>query len=69
MDNLRPMRRAAGYTLIGLARESGVSRWRLAVAETEGLPLSDAEVEAVRKVLRPRLVELTHCVLQFQSSK
>lgn len=68
MDNLRQMREAIGYTRIHLARESGISRWRLAMVETEGHQLSTDEAEAVRKVLRPELVKLAHSVLEFQAA-
>lgn len=66
MDNLRKMREAAGLTRISLARESGISRWRLAMVETEGEQLNAVEVEAVRRVLKPKLLELTHSLLEFQ---
>lgn len=62
------MRQAAGYTRIRLARESGISRWRLAMVETEGEQLSAVEVEAVRRVLKSKLLDVARSVLEFQNS-
>jgi transcriptional regulator with XRE-family HTH domain len=69
MDRLREMREAVGFTRARLARLSGVSVWRISMAELEGQQLSVEEGEALRRALRPELTKLAHSVLEFQTTE
>lgn len=48
---LKALRRDAGLTQFGLARRTGIPRWKIANAELGVRKLMPAEVEAIRKVL------------------
>jgi predicted transcriptional regulator len=51
MKNLKRLRRDAGLTQYGLAKETGIHRWRISHAELGILTLAPEEVESIRKML------------------
>lgn len=55
MDNLRKTRQVAGMSQFRAAKESGIPRMRLSLAETGQLQLQPAEKAALRSVLRRAL--------------
>ena len=52
MPNLRSVRKASGLSQIAVARNSGVSKTRLQMAEADGLVLNPDELAAVYRILR-----------------
>jgi DNA-binding XRE family transcriptional regulator len=52
---LKKLRRDAGLTQYGLAKATGIQRWRVAHAESGILTLTPEEVELVRKALLERV--------------
>jgi predicted transcriptional regulator len=66
MKNLKGYRKAAGLTQVRLAKQSGVSLFRIVMAETEGIELRPEEITAIREILRP-LARAINTVLEFQT--
>ena len=51
MEEIRPLREAAGASQIRIAKLAGMSRMRLSLAETGDVELGPAEVAAVRNAI------------------
>jgi DNA-binding XRE family transcriptional regulator len=66
MGNIKELRKAAGLTQVKLARQSGVSRFRICMAETESLPLRPEEVEAINRAVAPELEKTLRVASTFQ---
>ncbi len=66
MASIRELRKAAGLTQVRLAQRSGVSRFRICMAETESLPLRTDEVEAINRAVAPELEKALRVVSTFQ---
>lgn len=54
---LRELRRASNLSQIQLAQKSGVSRFRIQLAESGTLQLREAELQAIRDAVRPGLAK------------
>lgn len=67
MENLRVQRDLIQYTRTRLARESGVSQFRIAMCELEGQPPRPEEIEALNRVLQPELMEVARLALELTS--
>jgi DNA-binding XRE family transcriptional regulator len=68
MKNLKGYRKAAGLTQVRLAKQSGVSLFRIVMAETEGIELRPEEIVAIRKILGAELAKRISLALEFQAS-
>lgn len=68
MKGLREIRKTARLTQIELAQRSGVSRWRLAMAETGALELRPSEIEALGQALTSALERVVRMVQEFQQA-
>ena len=65
MQNLREIRTAIGYSQIKLANKSGVSRFRIYLAESGSLVLRPNEVHAIREALRPEIEKAARIACEF----
>ena len=66
MTNLKALRKAAGLTQFQLARKSGVSRFRIGMAESEGLELRPGEIEAINGVIKSGIEKAMRLASEFQ---
>jgi transcriptional regulator with XRE-family HTH domain len=67
MSNLKALRKAAGFTQFQLAKRSGVSRFRIGMAESESMELRPEEWEAISKVIRPGIERAARLATEFQT--
>jgi DNA-binding XRE family transcriptional regulator len=68
MKNLKGFRKAAGLTQVRSAKQSGVSLFRIVMAETEGIELRPEEIAAIRRILGPELAKSISLAIEFQAS-
>ena len=66
MSCIREIRKAASLTQFQLAQRSGVSRFRLCMAETDSLQLRPEELEAINKAVAPEIERARHVLSNFQ---
>lgn len=69
MMNLKAVRKAAGLSQIHLATTSGVSRFRISLAESGVLNLLPNEVEAINKAVAPEIEKTLRVASTFQNAK
>ncbi len=66
MTDLKATRKTAGMTQIQLSLKAGVSRYRIALAETGNLELRQDELEAIASAVQPGLERASRLVSDFQ---
>ncbi|MGA9647003.1 MAG: hypothetical protein WBQ76_13880 [Candidatus Korobacteraceae bacterium] len=66
MTDLRVIRKTARMTQTQLSKKARVSRFRIALAETEGIELRPDEIAAITKALQPGLERAQRVVAEFQ---